>query len=63
MFLVSSFDAESMLCRPVLLDASSHQLNQVLEVSQSSQPVDQAFVLVFLCSDIATKTRAESVIS
>ena len=57
-FLVSSFGAESEFCRPVLLDVLSHQLNLVLEVSRSNQLVDQAFVLVFQCSDISTKTLA-----
>ena len=48
LFLLSSIGVESLFCRPVLLDASSHQLNQVLEVSRSIQPVNQASFLLFL---------------
>ena len=58
---LSSFVAELPFCWPVLLDASSHGLNLVLEVSQSTQLVDQAFVLVSQCSDISTDTLAPKV--
>ena len=47
--------------RPVLLDASSHQLNPDSEVSRSIELVDQAFVLFFQCSAISTKTLAPKV--
>ena len=55
------FGAESVFCRPVFLDASSHQLNPVLEMSRSSQLVYQSFVLFFLCSNIATETLVPKV--